>query len=53
MDYLRNSSGQVTTEYVLATGMFLVIFVWFHSVVQEALKKLFAGAAYIILTSWR
>ena len=46
-------SGQVTTEYALATGLLMVIFVWFHTVIQQALKKLFANAAFIILNAWR
>ena len=45
--------GQVTTEYVLATLLFMGIFVWFYGITQDALKKMYKNAAFVILTSYR
>ncbi|MFC1522975.1 hypothetical protein ACFL6Y_11260 [Elusimicrobiota bacterium] len=49
---LKSITGQATVEYLLATGMFLVIFVFLHGVIESALKKLFAGGAFVMLNSW-
>ncbi|MBI2071368.1 MAG: hypothetical protein HYT79_12335 [Elusimicrobia bacterium] len=48
-----SAKGQVTTEYVLATLLFMAIFVWFYSITQDSLKNMYKNAAVKILTSYR
>ncbi|MBI4370071.1 MAG: hypothetical protein HY547_07565 [Elusimicrobia bacterium] len=45
--------GQVSTEYLLATGLFMVIFVSFYQIVQDSLKNLFRQIAFVILSSYQ
>ncbi|MEK6543136.1 MAG: hypothetical protein AABZ44_01695 [Elusimicrobiota bacterium] len=46
-------TGQATIEYVLATTLFMGLFVALHQIVSDSLKKLFANAAFYILTSYK
>lgn len=48
-----NQAGQATLEYMLATLLFMSIFVFLHQVIDQALKKLFANAAFIILSAYK
>ncbi len=46
-------TGQATVEYVLATTLFMGLFVALHQIVSDSLKKLFTNAAFYILTSYK
>ena len=46
-------TGQATVEYVLATTLFMGLFVALHQIVSDSLKTLFTNAAFYILTSYK